>query len=349
MRKIFLLTGLLVCLFMSQTQAQDQSVKNMQTTSQKTIADDTAHKSGWKKGGIFSLTFGQGSSSNWAAGAEKFSLSLATYLSLYAHYKHGRFTWMNTLDLGYAVVSTTSLGVRKTDDKIDFYSKLGHELSRTFSVAGVVNFRSQFYNGYDYDYLGKYQRKTSSFMAPGYLIVAPGFDWHPVDYFSIFLSPISGRFVFVTSDPWYYYFPGGVIPPADGGGFEAPLAVNYGVDPARKVRIELGGFASVNFNKEIIKNVIYKTRLDLYSNYLKTKRYTPIGAFQLAETTIKAKPQNVDVYWTNLIAMKISKYLSVTYSLDLIYDDDVRQFGPNEDAARTQLRSLLSVGLSAKF
>ena len=48
-------------------------------------------------GGIITLNAGQGSSKNWAAGAEKFSLSLAGYLSVYARYKSGRFKWENTL------------------------------------------------------------------------------------------------------------------------------------------------------------------------------------------------------------------------------------------------------------
>ncbi|WP_315819916.1 hypothetical protein [Paraflavitalea speifideaquila] len=64
---------------------------------------------------------------------------------------------------------------------------------------------------------------------------------------------------------------------------------------------------------------------------------------------MSAKPQNVDVFWTNAIVMKVNKFLNVTYNFDLIYDDDVRQFGPNENAAGVQLRSLLGVGFSAKF
>jgi hypothetical protein len=348
MRKLFLLTALIISFLIGI--AQDKTVKEIQATSEKGIADDTAHKSGWKFGGVFSVNIGQGGSRNWAAGAEKFSFSTAAYLSVFANKKEGRFNWRNTLDLGYAFVNTTSLGNRKTDDKIDFFSKAGYDLSKTVSVAGVVSFRSQFYDGFDYNYLGKgYRRKTSGFMAPAYLIVAPGIDWHPTSYFSVFISPVSGRWVFVTNEPKSYYFPGGVIPAADGGGFEAPLSTYYGVDPARKVRAELGGFASVLFGKELIKNVIYKSRLDLYSNYLKTDRFTPIGPDQLAVTEGKAKPQNVDVYWTNLIVMKVNKFLNVTYNFDLIYDDDVRQFGENKTSAATQLRSLLAVGFAVKF
>jgi hypothetical protein len=224
---------------------------------------------------------------------------------------------------------------------------MGRDISRTVSVAGVINFRSQFTNGYDYDYLGNgLRRRTSSFLSPAYLIIAPGLDWHPVEYFSLFFSPISVRMVIVANDPKSYYYPNGIIP---GGGFEVPLSVLYGVDPQRKIRTELGGFLSANFNKEIIRNVTYKTRLDLYSNYLKSSRFTVVGPDQVQTVKTDASPEKVDVFWSNLVAIKVSRYLNVTYNLDLIYDDDVRQFGPNRSSAATQIRSLLAIGFSVKF
>lgn len=348
--KNFALACLLCSGFFAAT-AQDKTVKTLQDeASREGFRNDTAHKEGWKKGGVFSINFGQGSSNNWAAGAEKFSLSLATALSVYADYRRGKFRWDNSLDLGYAVQNTTSTGVRKTDDKIDFYSKAGRDINQKWSFAGVVNFRSQFSSGFDYNYLGKgYQRKTSNFMGPGYLVVAPGIDYHPVPYFNIFFSPISARFVFVLSDPNSYYFPNGVIPVADGGGFELPLAALYGVDPARKVRTEAGAYMSVNFAKELFKNITYKSRLDLYSNYLKSEVITATGPGQVAVEKTKSRPQNVDVFWTNLISMKVNNFLNVTYNFDLIYDDDVKQFGPTKNSPGTQIRSLLAVGLALKF
>ncbi|MHA4847523.1 DUF3078 domain-containing protein, partial [Flavitalea antarctica] len=320
MKQLFLSFSILL-VFVTMLTAQDPVIKTIKETSDKKgFANDTTHISGWRTGGVVTLNAGQGSSKNWAAGAEKFSLSLAGYLSVYARYKSGRFKWENTLDLGYAMINTTSNGLRKTDDKIDLYSKAGHALNDKFSLAGVVNFRSQFAPGYDYDYLGKdYQKITSKFMSPAYLIVAAGIDYHPTPYFNIFLSPVSGRFVFATNDPNSYYFPNGVIPTADGGGFELPLAALYGVNPNRKVRTEVGGFASVTFNKEVFKNVSYKSRLDLYSNYLGTERFTATGPGQISIEENEAKPQNVDVFWTNLIVMKVNKILNVTYNFDLIY------------------------------
>jgi hypothetical protein len=123
----------------------------------------------------------------------------------------------------------------------------------------------------------------------------------------------------------------------------------YGVDPKRKVRAEVGGFASINFGKEIFKNIHYKSRMDLYANYLATERFTATGPGQLDIEKNAPKPQNVDVFWTNLIVMKVNKFLNVTYNFDLIYDDDVRQFGDDKSSAAAQLRSLLAVGFSLTF
>lgn len=325
--------------------AQDPALSEIKKESERKLAIDTS--SGWRKGGVISLNIGQGSSHNWAAGAEKFSFSTASTVSLFANKRSGKVYWNNNLDLGYAIVNTHSVGSRKTDDKIDFFSKAGRDISSTFSIAGVVNLRSQFTNGYDYDYLAKgLRRRTSSFFSPAYLIIAPGVDWHPKEYFSIFLSPVSVRMVIVANDPKSYYYTEGAIPT---GGFEVPLSVLYGVDPQRKIRTELGGFLSANFNKEVVKNISYKSRLDLYSNYLKSSRFTVTGPDQVQTFKTDQAPEKIDIFWSNLIAMKVNRFLNVTYSFDLIYDDDVRQFGPNRSSAAAQLRSLLAVGFSVKF
>ncbi|MBC7851443.1 MAG: DUF3078 domain-containing protein [Chitinophagaceae bacterium] len=350
MRKSFLALALLFSVIA--LNAQDKSVQDIQSQAARGGKDDTSKKAkgAWKTGGNFSLNVGQGGSRNWAAGSEKFSLSVATYLNLFANRQIGKWSWNNTADLAYALVNTHSLGVRKTDDKIDLFSKFGREIARNLNLSLVGNFRSQFNDGYDYNYLGKgYKRRTSGWMAPAYITLAPGLDWRVNKYLTVFFSPFAGRMIVVTREPKGYFFQAGIIPPADGGGFETPVSVFYGVDPTRQVRTEFGGFASINFAKEIVRNVFYKSRLDLYSNYLETKRYTATGPDQLSVTTVGGKPQNVDVFWTNTFNMNVNKWLQVTYNFDLIYDDDVRQFGPDKNVAAAQLRSLLGIGVSAKF
>jgi Protein of unknown function (DUF3078) len=319
--------------------AQDPAIKDIQTTAQKETAKDTAHKSGWKKGGLFSLNLGQGGSRNWAAGAEKFSFSTAAFVNLYANNIHGKWSWNNNLDLAYALVNTTSQGVRKNDDKIDFLSRVGYALGPKLDISGLVSFRTQFTDGYEYNYLNKgLQHRISGLFAPAYLVIAPGITWKPTSYFSVFISPAGGRWVIVSNSPYSYVYQGGVAPT---GEVETPLALNYGVDPGQKVKIEVGAFLSASFNKEIVKNVVYISKLELYSNYLPTKR--------AGETKGSSRPENVDVYWTNAIGMKVNKWLNVNYNFDLIYDDDVRQFGPSKNAPGVQLRSLLGVGFAAKF
>lgn len=338
MRKIYLIALLATC--STVVFAQDAAIKDIKSTAERKTAEDTSHKNGWKKGGQFSLNLAQGGSRNWAAGAEKFSFSTAAVLNVFANKKSGKWSWDNTLNLSYALVNTTSLGVRKNDDKIDFLSKVGYALNEHLDISGLAAFRSQFTDGFEYNYFGKgIKHRISGLFAPAYVTVSPGITWKPVSYFNIFISPIAGRWVIVSNGPYSYVNQGGVFPT---GEVETPLARLYGVDPGQKVRIELGAFASANFNKEVAKNVSVMSRLDLFSNYLKSVRPGETG-------TGTAHPLNVDVYWTNVINMKVNKWLNVTYQYDLIYDDDVRQFGPNKTSAAAQMRSLLGVGFAAKF
>jgi hypothetical protein len=74
MKKTLLIAN--VILLAVVTYAQDETIKNLQTESGKTITKDpkdTIPKV-WKTGGTFSLNIAQGTLSNWAAGGEEFSL-----------------------------------------------------------------------------------------------------------------------------------------------------------------------------------------------------------------------------------------------------------------------------------
>lgn len=107
MKKIF--TPLfLFCFF--HLSAQDQTVKGLQAESGKSIKkeEDTTN-SLWRKGGLFSLNLSQGSLKNWSAGGDDFSLSINSFLNVFAFYKKDKYSWDNTLDLNFGYVKTTSL------------------------------------------------------------------------------------------------------------------------------------------------------------------------------------------------------------------------------------------------
>ncbi|HSU28149.1 MAG TPA: DUF3078 domain-containing protein [Chitinophagaceae bacterium] len=292
--------------------AQDQEIKSLKTNTERSILkdpNDTLPKL-WKKGGIIGVNLSQGSLSHWASGGDKFSLALNSVIGLHAFYKKGKNSWDNSFDFNFGYVKTTSLGSRKNDDRIDLLSKYGHAISPKWSTALLFNFRSQFFKGYTYDENG-IGTLSSSFLSPAYVLVSLGLDWKPCSPFSMFLSPISARWVIVAKD-------------------ELALAGAYGVDPGKHSKNEIGAFVSLNYFKETTKSLVYKGRLDLFSNY-------------------KHNPQKIDVYMTNVLNVKLSKSLALTYSLDMIYDDDVRIFGDNHDRPALQIKSLIGVGLLLRF
>ena len=290
---------------------QDQTVKDLQAGAGKAIkkdAADTAKKT-WKKGGLYNFNIAQASLTNWAAGGDDFSLAVNSLLSLYAFYQKDKHSWDNTFDFNLGYIKTTSLGSRKNDDRFDLLSKYGYALNSKLNVAGLVNLRSQLFKGYTYS--NNVKTLSSNFMAPGYLLVSPGLDYKPNKNLSIFFSPITARWVIVKDTAL-----------SNKGA--------YGVTPGKKSNLEFGAFATINYLKEISKNVTYKARLDLFSNY-------------------KKNPQNIDLFMSNILNVKLSKVLSATWGVDFIYDDDVRLFGANKKSAALQIKSLVGIGILVKF
>ena len=292
------------------SQAQDETVKKLQTDAGKTIKKetDTIQKT-WKKGGLFNINLSQGSLSNWAAGGDDFSLSLNSILSLYGFYKKEKHSWDNTLDLNFGYLRTTSLGSRKNDDRFDLLSKYGYAIASKWNVAALFNFRTQLANGYTYS--NNIKTFSSAFLSPAYLILSLGLDYKPNDRFSVFMSPVTARWVIVKDDS------------LSAKGY-------YGVSPGDHSKSEFGAFVSANYIQDINKTVNYKGRLDLFSNY-------------------KHKPEKVDVFFSNLLSVKLSRILSATWNVDLIYDDDVRLFGKDGKSPAWQLKSLVGLGLLVKF
>lgn len=292
------------------SKGQDETIKNLQAEAGKAITKDPndtlSHT--WKTGGIFSLSLAQGSLSNWAAGGEKFSLSLNTFINAHAFYKKDKSSWDNNIDFYLGYVKTTTLGTRKNDDRIDLLSKYGHALSSRWNMSGLFNLRTQLFRGYEYT--GNTSKILhSKFFAPAYILLSPGFDYHPTSNFSLFISPATARWIVVN---------------------DTSFSALYGVAAGKKSLFQFGAYASVNYAATFGKNVNYKGKLDLFSNY-------------------KHQPRNIDLYMTNQFAVDLSKILAATWSVSFIYDDDVKIFGANRDAPALQFQSLFGLGLLVKL
>ena len=309
MRKNLFTIALLLCaglLF-----AQDETVRKLQKEAARDIKkeiNDTTNWT-WKKGGTYNLNLSQGSLNNWAAGGDDFSLSVNTLLNLYTFYQNDKHSWDNTLDLNFGYVRTSSLGGRKNDDRIDLVSKYGYAVSSDWNISTLVNFRTQALRGYEYN--DSARTLTSTFFSPAYVLTSLGMDYKPHERFTVFLSPVTSRWVIVKND-------------------SLSARGLYGVTPGEHSRNEIGAFVTASYLKDITETISYKGRIDLFSNY-------------------RNNPQNVDVFMSNLLSVKLWKVLSASWNVDLIYDDDARLFGKTGTSPRLQFKSLVGLGLAVRF
>jgi hypothetical protein len=324
-----------------------------------------ADKHGWTAGGGFMLLGSQAASKNWAPGAERSSLAANAGLKLWATQQRGRNTWSTILTAHYGLIRTNSGGFRKNDDEVDLYTKFVRKCKKSKVVSyGVIgDFRSQFTNGYNYDFDPGYNLPFSGWMAPGYLTIAPGFQFtqKTKTNWQIFLSPIAYRSVIVANKP---YTIRNNMALANGSGVADPqtgyvsAAFNksnefartlpYGVNPQQKVRHEVGPYLNLNYQRKVMSNIHYSCRLDLFSNLINSDVFDGVP-LTFGERLRSGKPGNVDVYWTNTVTMRVNKLINVVYSFNLVYDDNTRNFSWSYDKSGTQVRSSLGVGIAAHF
>jgi len=260
----------------------------------------------WTKGAKASFAFNQVSLTNWAAGGEN-SLGGNSFLNLYANLKKGKSTWDNSLDLAYGLVKLGDAKIRKSDDKIDFLSKYGHNIiHKNLFLSANLSFKSQFTEGYNYP---NDSIMISNFMAPGYLMLGLGLDYKPYPFLSISFLPLTGRLTFVTDQTL-----------SDAGA--------YGVDPGKQVRPEFGAAFKAVFEKDLVENVNLKSKLELFSNYLN-------------------RPQNIDINWEAMLMLKVNKFLSTFIGLQTVYDHDIMITDKDgKTGPRTQFKQTFGVGLT---
>ncbi|MBP5668402.1 MAG: DUF3078 domain-containing protein [Salinivirgaceae bacterium] len=288
-----------------------QFVSGQVTDAEAALRTNSADSvDGWKIKGVASLNATQTSLTNWVAGGQN-SLAINGAFNMQANYKMGKTSWENTLDLGYGLMKQgEDADFRKTDDRIDFSSKYGYKAYESFYYAALASFKSQMTNGYNYiDDTTK--KKISAFLAPAYIIGALGMDYKPNNYFSAFIAPLTIKYTIVNDQDL-----------ADAGAFGVKAA-EYNeitdstglvvsktlIKSGKKSRGEFGGYLRLMFSKsdfkaEALKNLSITSKADFFSNYLHN-------------------PQNIDVSWETQIAMKVNKYITVSVSTHLIYDDDI--------------------------
>lgn len=279
----------------------------------------------WKYSGNGSLTFSQVSLTNWQAGGEN-SVSGNLAISLFADYNRENWSWSNRLDIAYGL-NQQGEKLIKTDDRLEFNSRLDRNISKHWSLSGNLNFRTQFADGV------KNPDDTviiSTAFAPAYTVFGLGFTYKQTDKVQLFFSPLTVKNTLVLNE---YLANNGAF------GVEAAVRDTSGniIEKGKNVRWEMGGYFNGLYKTALMENVDFQTKLDLYFNYLEN-----FG--------------NVDVNWETGLFMKVNKYITVNLTTNLIYDDDIKipidsnGDGVNDSSGpRTQFKQLLGVGFSYKF
>ncbi len=283
----------------------DDVKKSLQTENKDTVA--------WIYSDGLTIGVNEGFLHNWSAGGELASIAInGLFSGSLTHYHHNN-VWTNTLNLAYGLNYAFSLGFipHKTDDRIDFTSKYGTQVknSKNMFLTGLLNFKSQFTKGYDYNQTVWDTTSTSKFMSPAYLTLAAGFEYRKGTNLNIFLSPLAARLILVDK----YYTSRSV----DGA---------YGVANGKTSAFQLGAYFTGTYAITINKKASFKTRLDLYMNYLAKDTKDSAG-----NVIKKDNPGNIDVYWDNLFAYQFNKRINMSIGLTMIYDNDIPYSGTYVD------------------
>lgn len=280
-------------------------------------ADDASEQ--WTVDGLYNLAVAQTTLTNWAAGGNN-NLNISGVLRQRAVKAFNGWKWFNLLEanLGYNFQENVTV---KTDDRLEFTTRLDKAIGASKWNASIFgNFRTQFDDGFrnPTDTV-----RISTFMAPAYLSYGIGLTNTGIKDLSIYVSPVQVKQTFVLDDSLFerdQFFKK-----------EIPNVSRFSKGGART---EMGAFLELIYKKRLQNNVDIFSKLNLFSNYLD-------------------RPQNIDVNWDNIILFKVYKYLSVSFQLQMIYDDDVLVKDTSGDgkanAPALQIRQILGVGFSYTF
>lgn len=295
-----------------------------QTSVTTPALNDTTKKveTPWKFKSIFGLNGSQTSFVNWAAGGRN-NVSVLGFIDASLKYNKQHVKWDNDLKFalgGLKYIDSTGKqqGMQKTDDKIDLASTFGYRFKKHWFYTVTGGFKTQSLNGFNFP---NDSVKISTFLAPGYLSISLGIEYAPREAFNLYFSPLAGKTTIVRDQTL-----------ANAGAFGVDKAIydqnGLLLKLGATVRNEFGSYLRFKFQKKIMENIEMKTRIELFSNYIKN-------------------PQNIDVNAENIFAFKVNKWFSASLQWNVQYDDDIIiRDVHGKNGPRTQFKSVLGLGIS---
>ncbi len=361
MKKILLLACMLSVM---SVHAQDVNKSTVQDQA-KAAADaqgdlkkvDTGEKV-WKFSGIVGANAAATGLINWASGGNN-NLNGVLFARMRLLYHKDKLAWDTNLDTEYGMsyIDQTADKVQKSNDKFVFASKLGYEFAKNWYATGLFGFRTQYALGRDYKGLNENNPIISKAFAPAYTDISLGLDWKPNDIFSLYFSPLAGRFTTVlVSDAMNDEYSD--LYPLAAGGLEQSLKDKYAVwkyddqnnkDYGINTRAELGfSFkGAINYS---YKDVKVLTTLGLYTPYSWDK--TEIGRNGHDKPIYRDNNRrfgNFDVDWDVALSYQFLKCLQATVSTSFRYYNGVMIERDGYSCERAQFKAVLGLGLGYNF
>lgn len=256
------------------------------------VVPDSTSK--WRKKLVFNLNLNQAAfSSNWKGGGIN-SIGLNTNFDYKADYKDDKQSWDNELGFTYGFVNNSGQGFRKTLDRFFADTKYGRTLSKNWDLFTSLNFASQFYKGFKYedDANGDEQALLiSDFLAPAFVTVALGFEYHPAAYFKVRIAPLAPRVTILKDN--------------NGRFDEVDPVAPYGVEVGEDTRFEWLAFQlTADFDKDIATNLNLKFKYLMFANY----------------ETLNGK--TIDHRLDLMLTAKVNRFISVSVGGIVLYDYD---------------------------
>ena len=270
----------------------------------------------WELGGNGTFGFTQTYLNNWKAGGNS-AFSILTVLKGYANYSLDKVKWENSGEFrnGWIRQGGSVKQTQKNDDKLELISRLGISAFKKWYYSTEVDFLTQFFNGYNYPDKTK---PISAYLSPAKTIFKLGLDYKPNNNFSLFISPITAKYVYVRDTANVDQTKYGV--PANAQSFWEP-----GLNTDLKYKI--------NFNQQISYEIKYK----MFINY-----QSPL--------------KKLDINWENTVVAQLTNRINMTINLYLLYDDNVTFNTGRIDASgnaiykpKWQTKELTTIGFSYKI
>jgi hypothetical protein len=254
---------------------------------------DTTFKYGWSTSGTVAANFSQITFENWIQGGES-SFSLSGIGNFGLHYRDKVWFQSNRLKIAYGRAKSSSRYFT-TDNELRLENLLIRNIGWKINPYFSNELRTGLANGFDYSDGG--ERQITAFFDPGYISQSLGFIYMK-KIFSYRLGiglqeTFTNKYNSFSDDP-------------------------ETLDEIEKFKIETGIESVAELNYEFLKNMIYASRLRLFS------RFKSLDVW--------------DTNWDNIITAKINDYFNVNFQLNVIYQKD--------QSLKTQLKEALQIGFS---